>query len=480
MRIGNAGGDVGKVESEDASEGERSASDGGRERRRRRYRRSASASASERRRRLGNRSERFERGSRWDLGAREREETQGDGSNAVKAGVVAREVVRAGDVEAKALNKQIEMMRALSSTAKETADKAIEAARAKAAELMEATVGRGTRAPAAEAAVAEAATTPATTKRAVEAETPSAGDEEIKKVTYLTDFYPIDVRNEGLIIGPSGATIRKLQQEIGTDIQVMRGEGRLQIKGSREKIDFAKASLDEFMRTKGPRTVRVSCKARSGLIIGNAGQTIKALKEQTSCRIEVMRDVEEVVITGPGERVDVAKTIVEKMIADSWVEGADHGSLTIIEEVVPCAYKAGAIIGPGGNTIRQLRETTGVSIDIERGANGCKAGDQCRLIGTPAQVKKALELVHQLLEEMNQANMSAAPAVPPMYAYTYGVPYGAAPNSMYDPNMMYAAAAPVMDPATYAAWQAYYAQLGAPAYDADADAAAGRFYPPQP
>ena len=382
---------------------------------------------------------------------------------------VAHKVVRVEDVKATALNKQIEMMRALSSAAKEEANKAIEAARAKAAELME--VPPVTVAPTTVVARDSRDVPPPPTSSTRAAEDQSGRGESEKKVTYLTEFYPMDVKHEGLIIGPSGATIRKLQADIGTDIQVVRGEGKLQIKGSREKIDFAKAAIDEFLRTKGPRTVRVNCKARSGLVIGNAGNTIKALKEQTNCRIEVMRDVEEVVITGPGDRVDAAKSLVEKLIADSWVEGgAEGGSVTIVEEVVPCAYKAGAIIGPGGATIRQLRETTGVSIDIERGANGCKAGDQCRLIGTPAQVKKAVELVHQLLNEMNQVNMQAAPAVPPMYAaYGYGAPY--------DPN----AAAQQMDPATYAAWQQYYAQLG---YDPNAAASAyaqqQHQYPPQP
>ena len=107
-----------------------------------------------------------------------------------------------------------------------------------------------------------------------------------------------------------------------------------------------------------------------------------------------MRDVEECVITGPGDRVKVAQAIIEKMIADSWEEGAD-GNVTIVEEVIPCAYKAGAIIGPGGNTIRNIRETTGVAVDIERGANGCRASDLCRVVGTPAQVKKAIEIIQK-------------------------------------------------------------------------------------
>ena len=460
----------------------------------RRRRRSSSASGERRERRRerdgsGGRRERRERGSRWDKGEPAKATNATGATNAgseerLGASDATRDtpwVVRVEDVKATALNKQIEMMRALSSTAKEEASKAIEAARAKAAELMEApppvvsTVSASAREirdvpPPLSSSKAQAVETAETAVR----QSDGSDGESAKKVTYLTEFYPIDVKHEGLIIGPSGVTIRKLQAEIGTDIQVVRGEGKLQIKGSREKIDFAKASLDEFLRTKGPRTVRVNCKARSGLIIGNAGLTIKALKEQTNCRIEVMRDVEEVVITGPGDRVDAAKTLVEKIIADSWVEGgAEGGSVTIVEEVVPCAYKAGAIIGPGGATIRQLRETTGVSIDIERGANGCKAGDQCRIIGTPAQVKKAVELVHQLLDEMNQVNMQAAPAVPPMYAYGYGAPY--------DPNAAAATIAPQMDPATYAAWQQYYAQLG---YDPNAATNAyaqqSYQYPPQP
>ena len=261
----------------------------------------------------------------------------------------------------------------------------------------------------------------------------AAGGEPTKRATYTVDFYDMDVKYEGLVIGPGGMTIRKLQQDIGTSIEVVRGEGKLQIKGSEEKIAYAKKMLDEFFELKGSKTVKVGCKARSGLIIGNAGQTIKALKEQTGCRIEVMRDVEECVITGPGDRVKVAQAIIEKMIADSWEEGAD-GNVTIVEEVIPCAYKAGAIIGPGGNTIRNIRETTGVAVDIERGANGCRASDLCRVVGTPAQVKRAIEIIHQLLKEMGQAELNAAPTVPPMYAAAaaaYG--YRAQPT-VGDPN----------------------------------------------
>ena len=178
-----------------------------------------------------------------------------------------------------------------------------------------------------------------------------------------------------------------------------------------------------------------------------------------------MRDVEEVVITGPGDRVKVAKTIVEKMIADSWVEGAD-GNVTIVEEVIPCAYKAGAIIGPNGSTIRNIRETTGVAIDIERGANGCKASDQCRVVGTAKQVKKAVDLVRQLLREMDRVELQAAPTVPPMYAYGYGNPYTAAAMNPYVGNAATGAMDPSqqMDPAAYARWYAQYQQHAAAAY----------------
>jgi polyribonucleotide nucleotidyltransferase len=377
------------------------------------------------------------------------------------------------DEKSTQLKTQIEMMRALSSTTKAGVTRAIEEAREKAATLMgdaaparvaaavndvheEGASGEGdARATARTMAINVAKAAPKSARD--EDDAGNAGDgANSKKATYCVEHYDMDVKYEGLVIGPGGATIRKLQQDIGTSIEVVRGEGKLQIKGSREKIEYARKMLDEFFEQKGSKTVKVSCKARSGLIIGNAGQTIKALKEQTGCRIEVMRDVEECVITGPGDRVKVAQTIVEKMIADSWEEGAD-GDITIVEEVIPCAYKAGAIIGPGGGTIRHIRETTGVAIDIERGADGCKASDQCRVIGTPAQVKKAVEIVHQLLKEMNQAQLQAAPVVPPMYAYAYGaVPnsYTAGSGIPIDPSQMQQ-----MDPQTaayYAQWQAYY------------------------
>ena len=381
-----------------------------------------------------------------------------------------------GEVDEKStqLKTQIEMMRALSSTTKDGVKRAIEEAREKAATLM------GEAAPARVAAAKGDASGESASgggmrarpfgrwplmsrrrRRKARATTKTRASSEMarirKKATYCVEHYDMDVKYEGLIIGPGGATIRKLQQDIGTSIEVVRGEGKLQIKGSREKIEYARKMLDEFFEQKGSKTVKVKCKARSGLIIGNAGQTIKALKEQTGCRIEVMRDVEECVITGPGDRVKVAQAIVEKMIADSWEEGAD-GDITIVEEVIPCAYKAGAIIGPSGGTIRHIRETTGVAIDIERGADGCKASDQCRVIGTPAQVKKAVEIVHQLLKEMNQAQLQAAPVVPPMYAYGYGTmpnAYAAVPGIPVNSSQMQQ-----IDPQTaayYAQWQAYYA-----------------------
>ena len=360
-------------------------------------------------------------------------------------------------VKATQLNTQIEMMRALSASTKEAATKAIELAREKASELL------GDAAPSASGSRPSGGGGGGNGNSGADVKPSSEKGE--KKATYLIEFYDMDVKYEGLVIGPGGMTIRKLQQDIGTDIQVVRGEGKLQIKGSREKIDFAREQLDIFFEQKGSKTERVNCKARSGLIIGNAGQTIKALKEQTGCRIEVMRDVEEVVITGPGDRVKVAKTIVEKMIADSWVEGAD-GNVTIVEEVIPCAYKAGAIIGPNGSTIRNIRETTGVAIDIERGANGCKASDQCRVVGTAKQVKKAVDLVRQLLREMDRVELQAAPTVPPMYAYGYGNPYTAAAMNPYVGNVATGATDPSqqMDPAAYARWYAQYQQHAAAAY----------------
>ena len=351
------------------------------------------------------------------------------------------------------------MMRALSSTARDGVEKAIEEARERAATMLSRPPPpRDARRATAEAEAGESESEEAWTMRERKAPPPKTVDvgaravvgsgmakrmegeaaaegapaegEPAKRATYTVDFYEMDVKYEGLVIGPGGMTIRKLQQDIGTSIEVVRGEGKLQIKGSEEKIAYAKKMLDEFFEVKGSKTVKVGCKARSGLIIGNAGQTIKALKEQTGCRIEVMRDVEECVITGPGDRVKVAQAIIEKMIADSWEEGAD-GNVTIVEEVIPCAYKAGAIIGPGGNTIRNIRETTGVAVDIERGANGCRASDLCRVVGTPVQVKKAIEIIHQLLKEMGQAELNAAPTVPPMYAAAYG--YHAQPV-VADPN----------------------------------------------
>jgi far upstream element-binding protein len=116
-----------------------------------------------------------------------------------------------------------------------------------------------------------------------------------------------------------------------------------------------------------------------GLIIGKNGETIRRLHRETGCKIQIAKkeipntDVRNVFIEGPPEKYEVAKRLIEEIIAEQIFLKQNfshlgevnpfpgpHTPLRIPNKMV------GLIIGKNGETVRNIHQKTGCFIFIPK------------------------------------------------------------------------------------------------------------------
>lgn len=119
-------------------------------------------------------------------------------------------------------------------------------------------------------------------------------------------------------------------------------------------------------------------------VIGKGGKTIKALEEMSGARISIV-DTDpsrpQAVIWGSAESVQKADQLIS-------------AKLPYVKHFEVSEYEAGAIIGPGGNTIRGMQQRTGATISVQ------KFGDTRNVTitaPTKEEVNKALGAIEDAL-----------------------------------------------------------------------------------
>ncbi|KAI9533478.1 hypothetical protein NQZ68_022608 [Dissostichus eleginoides] len=143
-----------------------------------------------------------------------------------------------------------------------------------------------------------------------------------------------------------------------------------------------------------------------GRIIGKGGAKIRELEESTGARIKVNKgDYEgEVVLSGSSEAQQKAKEMIEELVADSSSHNASGGpgrgtfgdeksdssqplTFTVENGLV------GRIIGKGGAKIRELEESTGARIKVNKG----DYEGEVVLSGSSEAQQKAKEMIEELV-----------------------------------------------------------------------------------
>jgi len=225
----------------------------------------------------------------------------------------------------------------------------------------------------------------------------------------------------GLIIGKGGETIRKLQENSGTQMQIIQQSHApsdqakpLQIIGMPENVGIAKRMIDQLLESddnrmpKGPGTganqiqmnqVRgiariIVPRSAVGLIIGRGGEMIKRISNESGARIQFEQDdgsnpLESVaILNGFESQVARAATIIDELI-NRFNPETQPSSITM---VVPIS-KTGLVIGRGGEVIKKINRETGARVDLSRDSPIDGVNNLFVIKGNPHQIQSAQQAI---------------------------------------------------------------------------------------
>lgn len=229
---------------------------------------------------------------------------------------------------------------------------------------------------------------------------------EIKEVIGDDDATPkvfksitIESNQRSVIIGRGGETIRKLSEDSGARIDLLRDTGECKVSGTSEAVESALKAIKAILK-KDADTVNESfdCdSSRFGLIIGRGGETIRALSSEFSVQINTDDTNNQIGVKGSKKNVAKAIAKIQGMLAKQ-KEAGPFGALpegTEFEIIEVADNLKGRIIGTRGATIKKLQADSGAKIDFAR--KGSDAG--CRISGTTEQIAAAKKLIDEIKEK---------------------------------------------------------------------------------
>ncbi|GMH43569.1 hypothetical protein BSKO_11491 [Bryopsis sp. KO-2023] len=236
----------------------------------------------------------------------------------------------------------------------------------------------------------------------------------------LSDAVTCPAALVGRLIGKGGETIKYLQGQTGTKIQIdHQASGDLKkvsIQGpSSEAIERVKLMMKEVLDSEGPSSgpgdtfETVECPPGIvGRIIGRGGETIKGLQAASEAKIVVDQNFPQgvprkVKISGKPEATQKAK----KMVTDL-INGEPGSAQVVIQKYganrsLDCPKAmVGRVIGKGGETIKTLQKQTGATVQIEQTGDPCKV----TISGLPQAVERAAAMVQDIISGGNPLHLS--------------------------------------------------------------------------
>ena len=206
---------------------------------------------------------------------------------------------------------------------------------------------------------------------------PSSTEKKRKKIHFPRDRDDMNWR--GLIIGPGGATQKSLEQQSGARILV-RGKG-----ASKEGEEGA----DEEMHV---------------LIVGDDDGQVDAaealvhelLYNPTKASQMKQQQLKEVAAQQSGQAVSESPYSSSTSLSSptSSLQGSSHGEHRM--EIRIPTERVGIVIGKGGDTIRQLQQMTGCTIQVAKESPAGESDRIITLIGTDEQIVRADEEIRRV------------------------------------------------------------------------------------
>uniref|UniRef100_A0A672ZS72 Vigilin n=1 Tax=Sphaeramia orbicularis TaxID=375764 RepID=A0A672ZS72_9TELE len=167
------------------------------------------------------------------------------------------------------------------------------------------------------------------------------------------------------VIGKNGEKLQELELKTATKIQIPRPDdpsNQIKISGTKEGLEKAKHEILLISAEQDKRAVeRVNIdKVYHPFITGAYNKLVGEMMQETGARINVPPpsvNKTEIVITGEKEQVALAVAMIKKISEDK-----KKNATTIAVEVKKSQHKY--VIGPKGNTLQEILDRTGVSVEI--------------------------------------------------------------------------------------------------------------------
>ncbi|XP_056156348.1 vigilin [Lampris incognitus] len=194
------------------------------------------------------------------------------------------------------------------------------------------------------------------------------------------------------VIGKNGEKLQELELKTATKIAIPRPDdpsASIRITGTKEGIEKARHEILLISAEQDKRAVeRLSLeKAFHPFIAGAHNRLVQELSQETGARISIpppSLPKDEIVITGEKEAVALALSRIRAIYDDK-----KRKTTTISVEVKKSQHKY--IIGPKGNTLQEILEATGVSVEMPPLDSG---SETIILRGEPDKLGPALTQVY--------------------------------------------------------------------------------------
>ncbi|KAL8955309.1 MAG: hypothetical protein Q9183_006699, partial [Haloplaca sp. 2 TL-2023] len=229
----------------------------------------------------------------------------------------------------------------------------------------------------------------------------------------------IDSQLVGLIIGRQGETLRRVENETSTRVQFLTGpessgrQRQCKISGTFAAREHAKREIERIIRDNGKelghtQLAPVGVKGAGshapalragedsdqilvpnrtvGLIIGRGGETIRDLQERSGCHVNIVGEEKSVNgqrpvnLIGTPQAAAVAKALISEIVdSDNKnnqnanrdagrgpvnMYGGDNEKIN--DNIVVPSEAVGMIIGKGGETIKDMQQTTGCKVNVSQ------------------------------------------------------------------------------------------------------------------
>ncbi|CAE7429799.1 FUBP1 [Symbiodinium sp. CCMP2456] len=251
--------------------------------------------------------------------------------------------------------------------------------------------------------------------------------------------FKVDQGVVGFLIGKGGETLRSMEVSSTATIKIDQtskemGYSMVRITGSEQAVAVAKALLDGRISEKrqnasGMHRNRTEVQqgqegggsgavgwetqieqSAVGFFIGKQGEYIKRIQAQTGATVVIDQETKDYgysmirIMDGPGlrEASEMVKYRLDQ-VKEAAVQRAPAGEY---EELSVPQGQVGAIIGRGGDTLRQIKAESGAIIVLSQETKG-QGFSTVRFAGSQDAVLKAKDLVQQRLAEREWAAQGA-------------------------------------------------------------------------